>query len=265
LVNGNEKRALSFKVAICFIIFGAVTLGSSYVLSSQILTLTGLGLTFWGALFLLIAPVIHIEGSVVVNMTSSSYMSTERMVKQMDCKGKGFHLPPYPNEGYIPEHLKGLGEMVVFIPKEEQSNHIPSLQELAEGKFILKNPEGLLLTPPGLGLLSSIEQALRVDFTKAKIDEVCKIMPKAITGNYSLAKELSMIAKDDKVNVRVKGSIFKNLYLEQNKTCSVSTLGCPIVSSIACSLAKSSGKAVMIEKINPTPDGTVIDAQLQLF
>jgi hypothetical protein len=224
----------------------------------------GLGLTFWGALFLLITPTLYIEGKVAADTITPSYASTERILKDLDYKGKAFHVPPYPQNAAIPEHLSGLKEMVVFIPKDAQTVQPPSLQELAEGKFRLKNPRGILLSPPGLGLLSAIEQKTNVDFSKTPLQDVCKIMPKYILNDYSLAKEISLNLNENQIHIKMKDSIYQGFYTQTRSQQSLMLLGCPIISSITCALAKSAGKPLVIQKITPTPNGQTVEVQLEI-
>jgi hypothetical protein len=260
----DQIKPLSKRLGTLFLGFGLGLLFFSYFLTSQIMAFIGLGLSFWGALFFLITPVVFVEGNVMVNTLTSSYSTTERIIKDLDCKGKGFHIPPYPERTYLPEHLKGLKEMVVYIPKEAETTKPLSLDELSEHKFMLKNSQGILLTPPGLGLLTTIERKSRLDFTKLSVDELCKALSKSILDNFSLAKEIVMVAKDNEVNVKIKQSLYSKLYTDGMFERSVTLLGCPIVSSIACALAKSSAKTINIEKVTFSSDGQTIEAQYRI-
>ncbi len=262
--SNNKVKQLSHNLGAIFLASGVILFAASYFLTSQILAFLGLGLSFWGALLFLITPVPFVEGEVMVNTLSSSYITTERILKDLDCKGKAFHIPPYPQGTYLPEHLKGLKEMVVFIPKEAEISKPPSLDELAEGKFLLRKPKGILLTPPGLGLLSSIEKKAGVDFTKLETAEVCKSMPKHILEDYSLAKDIVMTPKENEIDVKITRSLYSGFYTEKMFEKSVAALGCPIVSSIACALAKSSAKPVYIQKISLSPEDSTVEAHFKV-
>ena len=252
-------------MAIIFLFTGVALFAISYLLNSQIFVFIGLGLTFWGALFLLITPSLFVEGKLMVNTISSSYATDERIIRDLNCKGKAFHIPPYPSRSYLPEHLKGLREMVVFVPKDAKTLKSPSLDELAEGKFLIHKPKGISLTPPGLGLLSSIENRTKVDFTKLSLVETGKALPKAILENYSLAKEIELTVKPNDVYIKVQGSLYRSLYADKSFAYSMPLLGCPIISSVACALAKSSGKPVNIEKISYAEDLSTIEAQYRIL
>jgi hypothetical protein len=258
----SNRRALnttSSKIGAIFLITGIASLIFSVTSESQILAFVGLGLTFWGALFILITSARYVEGSFLDGAAISSYLTIDRIIKDFNFNGKGYYIPPYPKDVYLPEHLKGLKDMVVFVSAENESS-MPSIQELAEGKFFLQNPKGVLVTPPGLGLLTQIEKKLNVDFTKIPLGEMCEVMPHYILNNFSLAREMEMTLEGNQLSLKLFDSIYKNLYYGENNLKSIGILGCPIVSAIACALAKASGKPVTIQKQNMALDGSVMQA-----
>ena len=250
-------NAASSKIGVIFLISGILSLVFSINSESQIIAFIGLGLTFWGALFILITPRKYVEGSLLDSAAISSYLTIDRIIKDLKYKGKGYYTPPYPKDVYLPEHLKGLKDMVVFVSAENEAD-MPSIQELAESKFLLQKPQGVLVTPPGLGLLTQIEKKVNVDFTKISLDELCEVMPRFILDDFSLAKEMEMTIEENQVNLKLSDSIYKNLYSGENNLKSIMLLGCPIVSAVACALAIASGKTVTIQKQNVLPDGSTI-------
>lgn len=257
--------AASVRIGVVFLVTGISALTLSIITISQTLAFIGLGLTFWGALFLLITPIRYVEGSLMVTTISSSYSNTDRILNDLKYNGKGYHVPPYPECVSLPEHLKGLKEMVVFISKDQESNTTPSIEQMAQGKFLVNEPKGLLLTPPGLGLLNQIEKKSRVDFTKTALIDLCEILPRQILDNYSLAKEIDMTIKENEIDIRITDSIYKNLYTQEKPNKSILLLGCPIISSIACAIAKTSGKPVTIQKLAFSEDGLNITATYQIM
>lgn len=260
----DKIKPLCQKIGVIFIVFGANSFVFSYFLTSQIFAFIGIGLTFWGALFFLVTPTLFVEGNVLVNTLSSSCATTERIINGLECNGKGFHIP-FPKSRDLPESPEGLKEIVVFIPKDTELSRLPSLDELAGSKFLLGNPKGILLTPPGLGLLSAVEKKSKVNFAKIENAELCKTLPKCILDNYSLAKEIDMSTKEDGVNVKISNSIYSSFYAEKTFGKSIVTLGCPIVSAVACALAKSTAKPVYIKKLVSSPDGSKIEAQFRIL
>jgi hypothetical protein len=252
------EQSGSSRITILLLISGILSLIFSIYAASQVLALIGLGLTFWGVLFLFLKPVDFVEGSLLYNTEVSAYLSIERIINELDNKGKGYYIPPYPKDVYLPEYLRGLKDSVVFISVEKDST-TPSIEEMAKGKFTSKNPKGVLLTPPGLGILTQIEEKLKVDFTKITLNELGEVLPTLILQDLNLAKEMAMELDGDKAHLKIVDSLYKNLYSVRRNLKSVSLLGCPIASAVACALAESSGRTVTIQKHQISPDGLAVD------
>ena len=163
--NRKKPKIDSLLIAISFLALGIVLLDISVFSNSQVICFIGLSLTFWGALFLLITPKKQVEGSFLVTSTLPAYMTIDRMLKDMKPKSEAYYIPSYPKDAYLPEYLKGLKEMVTFIP-EEHAIGMAAFEDIAKGKFLIENPKGLLITPPGLCILDKIQQKLATDLTR---------------------------------------------------------------------------------------------------
>jgi hypothetical protein len=258
---GSKRRvrvAVLGKISVLFFILGILSLAFSIYSESQILALIGLGLTFWGALFVLINPLKLVESSLLYNTTISTYLTTDRIIDEFNYKGKGYYIPPYPEDVYLPEYLKGLKASVVFISAKNDAE-MPSIEEIARGKFLSKSQKGVLVSPPGSGIIRQIEEKMRVDFAKMELAELCKVLPIIISQDLNLAKELEMNLDGDQVHLKMSDSLYKNLYRAQNSLKSVALLGCPIASGVACALSKISGRTVTIQKHQVSPDGSAIE------
>jgi len=251
-------NAVSSRLSILFLISGITLLIFSIYSESQILALIGLGLSFWAALFLLIKPVKLVGGNLLYSAAVATYLTTDRIIKSLKNKGKIYYIPPYPKDVYLPDYLKALKEVVVFV-SVENDGEMPPIEEIAKGKFTSKNPEGVFLAPPGSGLLTQIEEEFYVDFTEMDLNELCTLMPRFILQDLNLAKEMEMEPNENQVYLRILDSIYKNLYNVQANLKSVNLLGCPIVSAVACALAKTSGKTITIQKHQVSPDGLTIE------
>jgi hypothetical protein len=253
----KAKGIPSGKLGLAFIIPGALALIFSVLNNSNILAFIGLALTFWGALFFFIRPIRFVQSSLLDLTAISTYTTIDRIVKDLKFKGKSYYIPPYPKEVYLPEYLKGLKETVVFISAD--TGDMPSIEELAKSKFLLENPDGICVAPPGLGLLTHFEKELRKDFAKLQLDELCEILPPLIVENLQLAKAMEMRKEGNQVYLKMLDSTYKSLYTTKENLKSIHFLGCPIVSAIACTIAKATGKMVVIQKDNIYPDGQTIE------
>ena len=259
----KAKGTSSGKIGIAFIVLGALAIIFSIVVNSNVLALIGLSLTFWGALFFFITPVKYVESSLLDSTAISTYTSIDRIIKDLKFKGKSYYIPPYPKEVYLPEYMKGLKDPVVFISAD--TGGMPSMEELAKSKFLLENPSGICLAPPGLGLLTKFEKELGRAIAELQLEELCESLPPIIVGSLQLAKEINMRLEDNQVHVMMLDSTYKRLYTAEENLKSIHYLGCPLASAIACAIAKATGKMVTIEKDNVYPDGQTIEVQYRLI
>jgi hypothetical protein len=251
------NRKSSSRIGIVFAVPGILSLAFSVITGSQVLAFIGLGLTFWGALFFLVRPIAYVRGSILGITSVTLYSTIDRMIKDLNYKGNGLYVPPYPRDVYLPEHLKGLKESIVFISADANSGP-PSVEEIASSKFMTKKPRGICITAPGSGLVDQFEKMLRTDLTKMNLEDLCAGLPQIILENFQLAKEIEMKTENGRVILKTIDSVFKNLYMEECPR-SVRLLGCPLVSAVASALGKATGKATFIESVNTSPDIQTIE------
>jgi len=254
----KAKGIPSGKIGLTFIIPGALALIFSITENSQVLAFIGLGLTFWGALFFFVRPVKYVKSSLLDSTAASTYTTVDRIIQDLEYKGKSYYIPPYPKEVYLPEHLKGLKELIVFISADSDEG-MPSIEEMAKSRFILENPKGICVAPPGLGLLAQFEKELRTDITKLELNELNETLRQIILENFQLAKEIEMKTEENQVYLKIIDSTYKKLYTAEQNLKSLHFLGCPLVSAIACAIAKTTGKITTIHKDKTSLDGQTIE------
>jgi hypothetical protein len=256
----NRRSATGISIA--FAVPGILALVYSIISQSQVLAFIGLGLTFWGAIFYLVRPIAYVRGSLLSTTAITLYQTIDRIIRDLNCKGKPIYFPPYPKEVYLPQHLKGLKETIVFIPQDAKQN-APSIEEMATSKFITKNPRGVILIPPGSSFLDQFEAALRTDITKMSLEDLATSLPQLLLENFQLAKEMEMKAENNLITLKTTDSIYKNLYRDETLK-SVTLLGDPLVSAVACTVAKATGKQLTIQTLNISPDAQTLEATLEL-
>jgi len=255
-LKAMNRRSPS-RVGIVFAVPGVLSLAFSVITGSQVLAFIGLGLTFWGALFFLVRPIAYVKGSIVSMTAVTLYSTVDRIMRDLNYKGNGLYVPPYPRDVYLPEHLRGLKESIVFISADADSG-LPSVEEIASSRFMTRKPKGICITAPGSGLVDQFERLLRTDLTRMSLEDLCASLPEIILENFQLAKEIEMKTEDNRVILKTSDSVFKNLYFEEGPR-SVRLLGCPLVSAVASALGKSTGKATFIESVNTSPDVQTIE------
>ena len=258
----KSKRAPSGKIGFILLAIGALTLVGSVVQTSAVLAFIGLGLTFWGALFLFARPLKFVRGALLDYTAISSYTTIDRITEDLNYKGKPIYIPPYPKEAYLPEYLKGLKEMIVFIPAEDIVA-MPTFEEMAKKQFLLKKPKGICIAPPGYGLINLFERELKAEFTQIDLERLYSSLPTIIVKNLELATEIEINPEKDLIHVKIIDSVYKDLYSKERGFKSIHSIGCPLTSAIACALAKTTGKLVAIVKDMISPDSKTIEVWYQ--
>ncbi len=239
------------------LIVGIVAIVFSFVFTSFLLAFIGLGLTFWSVLLAFLKTTKYVKADVFEITPVSSLKGIDQVIQHFNCKGKGIYLP----ERYVKESKSG----IVFVPLKDEIV-IPPVEEVAKEKVLLENPRGICLTPSGLDLVSLFERKLKTDFGKVDIDYLAAKLPKLLIEDLEIAEDFEMNYVKDIVHVRITGSIYENMCREVRNLLNVcKCIGCPLCSSIACSLAKATGKPIVIEKSSLSRDGKVIQAYYRII
>jgi hypothetical protein len=242
------RRKPSGKVASLFLYFGVIALASSLISNSSILAFIGLSFLLWGGLFLYARPAKYVREDILDSTAKPYLTNLEKILTELHFEGKGIHLPP--------GHLKEPKESVVFVPLKMEIR-IPPAEDVAKGRVFL-NPEGAFLIAPGQGLLNLYEKKLGLDFSRTNLNELKNNLHKLLIEDLEILDSLEIDYEENRVHVKMMLSAFKGLCNQLNfNICS--RLGCPLCSSIAGALAKVTGKAVIIEEDNLSPDGKTVE------
>ena len=91
-------------------------------------------------------------------------------------------------------------------------------------------------------------------------------MPKLLVEDLEIAQNVQIETKNNRVHVKIENSIYKYMCKEAKKSSTIcSLLGCPLCSAIACTLAKATGKPVIIEKTQLSEDSQTMDIEYLLL
>lgn len=236
----KQKREASEIVAYALLLSGTIALVISILYSSSILAFSGLGLTLWGALLLFIKPTKYVKAILLDSTVLSSLKAMDRVIADSDLRGKAVYLPP--------NHLHAPKGGIVFIPSKEKLV-IPTVDVVEEKEVFLDNPKGICLTPPGLGLADLYENELAKDFTKADLNYLQRNLPKLFVEDLEIAEDLEMNIEGDRIRVIITGSIYQNLCDGVRELSKIfGSIGCPLCSSIAVALTRTTGRPLIIEK-----------------
>lgn len=244
-VHAREKRNDQQKVGLALLASGAIAIISSIILEASILALVGLGIFYWGILFLFVRPTKYVRAEIMDSWTVSSLIIIDRLLHNLKLE-KGLYLPP----NYFEDCEGG-----VFL-----TDNRVTVDEIANKKSFA-NPKGLLIIPPGLGIVNIIEKKLGKDLSEVDIDFLRNSLFKVLVEELELVQGFNMKIHNSDVHVKIIGSIHNTLCsdLRKHQTRICTCLGCPLCSSIAYALAKVTQKAVVIERNEISSESQTID------
>ena len=129
---------------------------------------------------------------------------------------------------------------------------VPSEEKLEDkDKVIIKNPQGVIITPPGFELSRFFEETLDQNFIHKDLSFIQKNIQKLIVDDLEIAESIQMEQNDKIIHLTVGHSVYKNL----------GTLS----SAFACIFAKASGKLVIIKNRISSADNQIIDLDYLLI
>lgn len=248
-----KKSNPSSSIAGAFLALGLLLLAFAVFMEQQIIAFIGLGLTFWGGIFALTRSGKYVESNLLDSTAESTYTTIDRMVNDLTFTKQGYYIPAYPRDVSLPDYLKTLKEPVVFISAPTFSG-TPSVEELAQGKFLSTRNQGVFIISPGSGLMAQMERQIQLDFSKVSLQELTEILPHLLTETFNLAKTADLKLTETGAIFKASGILYESLYRSQPALKSVSILGCPVVSAVASALAKSSRKMVVVREQMLSPN-----------
>jgi len=256
----TKRKANLAKAATSALIgIGSLALLASIVYVSSILAFIGLGLIFWGALFLYIQPEEYTKKALLDATVIPSLSTLNQIIHELEYKGKAIYLPP--------EYLEDPEASKVYISKQKEGKlPEPELTLKSESHLFLQHPQGILLTPPGAQLSRLFEKRLDTNFTKTDLKYITQNMPKLLIGDLEIAENIEIATENNKIKITITNSTFKEVHKENNKLSHIYPyIGCPLSSAIACALTKATGKPITIQNIQTSEDGKNIEATYQIL
>lgn len=241
---------------------GAVALATSIIYDSSILAFIGLGLLFWGIIFTYTRTEEYIKKALLDATVYSQLATLNEIIQELECKGNAIYLPP--------KYLRDPEAYKAYIPKQKEAElPTPEQTQTQEPQFFIdfiENPPAVLLTPPGAELTKLFEKTLKTNFTRVDLQYLKQNLPKLFIEDLEIAQNFEMETENNKIRVKIQNSVFKTLNIETEQPSNIySTLGSPLSSAIACALAKTTGKPIIIEKQETSGDGKDLTIEYRIL
>ena len=241
----SDQKVVSYLM----LAFGALALLFSVYSTSYVLAFIGLGLTFWGALFLYIKPSKYVKLELLTNSSSSAISNVERMLTNAGSNQKGIYLPPKRLEDYT--------SSLILVPRTT-NQPLPTAAQTNTSEAGSQNLLGLFITPPGLALSRLFEKHLGKSFTETKLENLQTLLPKLFE-ELEITKNIIVNIENGTVTVQMQNHIFEEICAETKKNEKThQSVGCLLTSALACVLAKATGKPITIENDSLTHDKTTV-------
>ena len=231
------------------IILGAIALFISVVYTSSILAFIGLGLLFFGVTFTFVRSDEYVKKILLKTTVSSQQATLNHIINELRYKGQIVYLPP--------KYFRDPEIHKAYISKQK-GGEFPTLEQTQnnEQDFLIEKPLGVLFTPPGAELSRLFETTLGKDFSKVDLQYLRQNMPKLFVEDLEMAQDFEMEVEDDKIRVKIHDSVYTTSDVETEESLrKYSTLDSLLGSAIACTLAKTTNKPIMIEKQQTSEDG----------
>lgn len=217
-------------------LLGVVLVILSSLYTSSFLAIFGLAILSWSAILLYITPEKHVTLTLLNSVTADSSSNSERMLKMLKLTEKGVYLPP--------KNLTTMQSSLVFIPKTPETK-ILNQNDVGES-FSDDENAGAYFTPPGFSLSKLFEQAIGKSFINTDLNDLQNDLSKVIVNELGIADEFEVQEEKNFVEIKIKNSIFAAI-CQQTETQTHHQIGCLLSSALACALAKSTGKSIIIQ------------------
>jgi len=153
---------------------------------------------------------------------------------------------------------------IIFVPSQSLAR-VPSFQSVEKETFV-KNPDGMVILPPGLELARLIERQLGVEFKGLGLEKISIRLSKLLIEDLEIVEDFDMQVDGDLVRFKFVKSVYSDLCRNlRGSTRFWSSLGCPISSAMACIVAQASGKPVAFEEEKFSEDWRTIVSSYRIL
>ena len=227
---------------------GSFALILSIIFISSVLAFIGLGLVFWGIVFTYIRTEEYTKKALLDATINSQIAILNQTLKGLQWEGDAIYLPP--------KYFTDPDISKVYIPRQKALGELPTPEQIQEQEslFFIESPLGILLTPPGAELAKLFEKILETNFNRVDLQYLQQNMPKLFIEELEITQNLEIKTENEKILVRIENSKYSSLNKEVEQHC---TLGSLLRSAISCTIAKTTGKPIRIEKQQTSEDAYV--------
>jgi hypothetical protein len=243
------------RVIYALTVFGTIFLVISAFYASSFITMLALSLIFWGIILIYLSPIKNVPSTILNVALEANNSNLERILTELNLSEKAIYLAP--------QKLSDADSSLIFIPLNSIIAPTDS-QETNQSLFVKE--KGVFLTPPGFFLSQLLEQELGMPFTRTNLVDLPRILPKLLVEELDLASDVDLQIEKDMIMIKIVGSVLtEDCKQTDSYHRTYQQIGFLLSSALACVLAKSAGKSIIIQKEsnNPENNTTVIEFQIK--
>lgn len=227
----RKHKRLNISLTLTLLLLSILLIIISTITDYSFLTILAGTLLFWSLILLYVYPTKLVDIKILKVIVEENLQNIERIRMEYGLKNKGLYLPP--------KNLQGTETSVLLIPERQDS----LFNTLINDSKKLRISSGIILDPPG-GLLSkNIEKELNISFLKTDIKDIQQILFNYFVDMIDFAKNIEINLNENFIEVKIEKCIISEFGYPFNNNASLFFLS----STIACIIAKVSGKAVIIQ------------------
>jgi hypothetical protein len=240
--NLNRKIVHPNKLPLSLIPAGILLIAFSLFFSSSILAFIGLGLLFWGILFIYIKTGENENSDLLDVMMSSQIALVDQLLKDQSFAGDAIYLAP--------RYFKNPDIQRIYVSKTKTCSLPNPIQiQGQETHLYLQAPSALLLTPPGIELIKLWEKRLKTNFAGVDLIYLQQNLPRLLVEELHVGSNVDMTLKEDQVIIAIDDVRYPAPDLRtSDHAANLPFVGHQLSSAFACAIAKSTGQCVLIEK-----------------
>jgi hypothetical protein len=237
------------------LLIGLILFLFATITSSHIPAFIGMALTFWGALLTYIKPTQFVSKKIMDSIIPDLLSNINRFVNGRKFNGTPIFFPL--------GNLERIENVVLCIPESDR-DPLPSLQQLSMDDPFIKNPPAIKLRPIGLRLSKLMEDSFQIESSPVNSSGLKKNLHEILIEDLEITESFEMKATGSIIQVEIGKTIFDEIVKEFINDFHYYTQN-PIVSAIACILARLNKSPIIIEKIRKHLNLTQITYRIENY
>ncbi len=215
--------------------------------SKNTVLVLGAGATFLGIYTAAMSTERYVKAETIVSSCAAGLENLDRILTELQIEGSGIYLPK--------SHV---GKPRVFIPASTKDTALPDLR--GDPTFLTgtAGPAGLLITPPGHGLCTLLEDELEVELDELEPGGFATLVPPLLSQGLGLAESVEI--DEERLTFSISSPFCSELCSLGMRSCR--QIGCPLCSCISEGLSRSLATPLRLESLTYDAAADVVKATL---